>query len=200
MKNIIAIRREDLSKKGEKRVAISPALAKEIVSEGYSLLVQPAFHPDTQTQKRAYSDEAYAEAGAKITEDISEANIVFGLKEIELANILPNKAYFFFSHTHKGQVKNRKMLQACVDRKVSIVDYELIVNEHRQRVITAFTYFAGYAGMIDSIWALGKRFQFKGMEHPFSQIPQSIEKEDLPLIRKNDQRSRGGDSNERYTS
>lgn len=182
MKRIIAIRREDLSKRGEKRVAIVPAMA-QIITADAELLVQPYIHPETGEIKRAYEDKLYAQVGAKISENIASANVIFGLKEIEIKHILPKKTYFIFSHTHKGQTKNRKMLRKFVDQKNTLIDYELMVNVKRQRVITAFTYFAGYAGMIDSLWTLGKRLDLKGINNPFSIIPQSIEKENLGAIK-----------------
>lgn len=183
MKNTIAIRREDLSKKGERRVAVDPELAAAITGAGHRLMVQPRNHPETGEEKRAFADEAYAAIGAEIAEDISHARVVFGLKEIEVSKLMPGKAYYFFSHTHKGQKKNRKMLQVLVDQGCSLFDYELITEDNGARVITAFTYFAGYAGMIDSLWTYGERVEMAGHDHPFSRVPQSMEKEDLKLIK-----------------
>lgn len=183
MKNTIAIRREDLSKRGEKRVAVTPRLAKEITSAGHQLIVQPGIHPTEGTVKRAFPDQAYADAGATISEDLSPAKVIFGLKEVELDKILANKTYLSFSHTHKGQVKNRKLLKAFMDKECTLIDYELVTHDSGDRIITAFTYFAGYAGMIDTLWTVGKRFAMRGIEHPISKVPQSIEKEDLRLIK-----------------
>lgn len=183
MKNTIGIRREDLSKEGEKRVAVTPTLAKSITEAGHRLIVQSGTHPEAGTIKRQFPDDAYAAAGAELSEDLTDCDVIFGLKEIEIAHILAEKAYLFFSHTHKGQVKNRKMLQTLVDRKVTAFDYELIVEKGKGRVITAFTYFAGYAGQIDTLWAYGKRMAKLGHDHPFGRIPQSIELEDLGAIK-----------------
>lgn len=183
MKNIIGIRREDLSKKGEKRVAITPDLAARALLPAHTLLVQPAIHPETHEVKRAFTDAQYQSLGAQITEDLSAAQVIFGLKEVEIPHILPQKAYLIFSHTHKGQIKNQDFLRALADGKTTLIDYELIANAEEQRVLTAFTYFAGYAGMIDTMWALGQRLEQEGISHPFSAIPQSIEKEDLTQIK-----------------
>jgi alpha-aminoadipic semialdehyde synthase len=172
--NSIAIRREDLSKKGEQRVAITPREVEKLVESGVSVSVQKAHHPDTGERKRAFDDATYVAAGAKISEDIAEADIVFGLKEIESRHFLPNKTWLFFSHTHKGQVKNRSMLQKLVDNKATLIDYELITDDEGLRLVTAFTYFAGYAGMVDSLWTLGQRLKRKGFDTPLSQIKQSV--------------------------
>jgi len=157
MKYSLAIRREDLSKKGEKRVAVVPDLLRKISAIGHTCLVQPAIHPNTGENKRWFSDQEYISAGASLTENLGLADLIFGLKEVETDLLLEEKTYFMFSHTHKGQVKNRKLLQALLNKKCTLIDYELIVHQNRQRVLTAFTYFAGYAGMADSLWTLMKR-------------------------------------------
>ncbi|MCG8425354.1 MAG: hypothetical protein MJE77_46330 [Proteobacteria bacterium] len=174
MKNVIAVRREDLSKKGEQRVAIPPNLAGTIAGAGHRLLVQSRAHHETGAIKRAFADALYSETGAEITEDLSGADVVFGLKEIERQHIMPDKAYYFFSHTHKGQKKNRPLLATLVEKNATVVDYELITDDQGRRVVTAFTYFAGYAGMIDSLWTLGRRLASEGIENAFQAIPQSI--------------------------
>jgi alpha-aminoadipic semialdehyde synthase len=179
MQNIIGILREGLSKKGEKRVAITPEYAIQIVGWGYEIIVQPAAHPETEEIKRAFSDEEFKNSGAQISEDLSSADVIFGLKEIDTDRILPNKTYLFFSHTHKGQKKNRTMLQTLVENNSTVIDYELIRTNKNIRLVTAFTYNAGYAGMVDSLWTLGKRLKIKGVPNPFELIHQAIEEEHL---------------------
>ena len=185
MKNIIGIIREGISKKGERRVAVTPEYAKKIVEWGHRLIVQPAVNPKTGEIKRAFPDVLYKHAGAEISEDLSPADVIFGLKEIHPSRILPGKAYYFFSHTHKGQLKNRHMLKALVENKVTLVDYELITNENNNRLITAFGFNAGYAGMVDSLWTLGKRLKSKGIHNPFELISQSVEEEHLYKAKEN---------------
>ncbi len=179
MKNIIGVLREGLSKKGEKSVAVTPEYAKQIVEWGYKLVVQPAAHPKTGEIKRAFNDEEYKNAGAEISEDLSPADVIFGLKEIDTDRILPNKTYLFFSHTHKGQKKNRTMLQTLVENNSTIIDYELIRTNKNIRLVTAFTYNAGYAGMVDSLWTLGNRLKINGVPNPFELLHQAIEEEHL---------------------
>ncbi len=179
MKNIIGVLREGLSKKGEKRVAVTPEWAKHIVEWGHKLIVQPAAHPETGENKRAFNDEEYKNAGSEISEDLSPADVIFGLKEIDTDRILPNKTYLFFSHTHKGQQKNRTMLQSLVKNNSTVIDYELIRTNKNIRLVTAFTYNAGYAGIADSLWTLGKRLKLNGINNPFVLLNQAIEEEHL---------------------
>lgn len=179
MHNIIGIMREGISKRGEKRVAITPNIARLIVGWGHKLIVQSAKHPKTNEIKRAFHDRDYKSTGAEISEDISRAKVIFGLKEIHHTRILPDKAYYFFSHTHKGQIKNRLMLKKLVDLQTTLIDYELIADSKGNRLITAFTYNAGYAGMVDTLWTLGKRLRLAGIANPFEDIPQAVEGQDL---------------------
>jgi alpha-aminoadipic semialdehyde synthase len=183
MKNIIGIMREGRSKRGEKRTAITPSVAKLIVNWGHKLFIQSATHPETGEEKRAFKDSEYRKAGAVISEDLSSTDVIFGLKEIFSSRILPDKAYLFFSHTHKGQIKNRPMLKKLVESKSTLIDYELITNSKNERLITAFTYNAGYAGMVDSLWTLGIRFNLLGIKNEFEAIPQAIEGQDLQSVK-----------------
>ncbi len=183
MNNTIGILREGINKKGEKRVAVTPDFAAGIVKKGHKLIVQPAQNPTTGEIKRAFSDAEYLKAGAEINEDLSKTEVIFGLKEIPVKRILPEKVYLLFSHTFKGQLKNREMLKAFVDLRTTVIDYELIRDANHHRLITAFTYNAGYAGMVDTLWSLGQRLKIKGISNPFENIPQAIEGEDLQAIR-----------------
>lgn len=175
--------REGISKRGERRVAITPKYAKEIVGWGNKLIVQSAKHPKTNEIKRAFPDKDYKLAGAEISEDISRAKVIFGLKEIHHTRILPDKVYYFFSHTHKGQIKNRIMLKKLVDLRATLIDYELIADNKMNRLITAFTYNAGYAGMVDTLWTLGMRLKLFGISNPFKIIPQAVEGQDLLSVK-----------------
>jgi alpha-aminoadipic semialdehyde synthase len=184
MHNIIGIMREGLSKPGEKRVTITPKYAKQIIEWGHKLIVQSAVNPKNGEVKRIFPDISYKRYGAEISEDLSSADIIFGLKEIHSTRILPHKVYYLFSHTHKGQLKNRKLLKTFVDNHCTVVDYEFICDDDKNRLITAFTYNAGYAGMVDTLWTLGKRLKIKGIHNPFESITQSIEEEQLKKARR----------------
>jgi alanine dehydrogenase len=180
---VLALRREDLDKRGEQRAALTPTQAAALVQQGHQILVQPALHPETGERKRTFEDAAYEAAGATISEDISSAQVIFGLKEVGPDHLLPDKTYLFFSHTHKGQVKNRSALQLMHERGITLIDYELITDPEGRRRLTAFTYFAGYAGMIDTLWTLGQRLRQRGIKHPIDEVPQSIETGDLDRVK-----------------
>ena len=162
MKACIGIRREtkDIT---QQRVPLSPEHVAQLIREhGLRVLVQPM-------EKRIFRDEEYTAAGAELTDDLRDSNIVFGVKEIAPEYMDDAAAYMFFSHTIKGQSYNMGMLRHILDRGITLFDYELIRDTAGKRLVF-FGNFAGYAGMIDSLWALGRRLEWEGLQTPFNGI------------------------------
>ena len=93
---------------------------------------------------RIFSDESYQEKGFEIAQDLSDCDVLFGVKEVPIINLIPNKSYFFFSHTIKKQPYNRKLLQAVLDKNITLYDHETIVDEKNARLIG----FGRYAGIV----------------------------------------------------
>jgi alpha-aminoadipic semialdehyde synthase len=166
MSNVIAVRRETKSL-WERRAAVTPDLARKLVNEsGLEILVQPS-------ARRVFADKEYVHAGARLTGNISDAEIVVGVKEIPLESFQPGTAYLFFSHVIKGQPYNMPMLAKIMERGCTLIDYETICNEEGQRLIF-FGRYAGLAGMIDTLWALGQRLRREGIATPLAKIEQAI--------------------------
>lgn len=163
--------RKETQYPSEKRAALTPLLVKEIVEQNIEVVVEPA-------DQRVFTSEEYINAGAKISEDLTDCNIIFGVKEVPIKDLIENKPYVFFSHTLKGQSYNMPLLQAILDKNITLMDYELVKNEKGFRIIF-FGKFAGYAGIIDSLWLLGKRFKHEGINSAFSKIMQATEYESL---------------------
>jgi len=129
-----------------------------------------------------FSDSEYLDAGARLTTDLSDANIIFGVKEVAPKLLLDGRVYCFFSHTAKGQRYNMPMLRSVLDRRVSLFDYELVRNDEGKRMVF-FGEHAGYAGMIDSLWALGRRLSWEGIRSPFSAVRYATEYNSLAEIK-----------------
>ncbi len=158
---MIGIRKEDKSV-WERRTPLVPGDVKELVERGYKFLVEPS-------PIRIFPDSEYEKAGAKITSDLSDAKVILGVKEIPPEKLLPEKVYMFFSHTIKGQPYNMPMLRRLLELGTTLIDYERIVDDKGRRLIF-FGTFAGYAGAIDTLWALGRRLEAEGIKTPFSRI------------------------------
>lgn len=161
----IGIRREGKNR-WERRVALNPEAVSNLISKhNCKVLVQPS-------SKRIFNDAAYAAVGAKITEDLGPADVILGVKEVPTQELLANKTYMFFSHTHKGQPYNMGMLNDILAKKIRLIDYELLTDENYRRLV-AFGRFAGYAGMVDGLVGLGQRLLTQGYGTPFLNIGMS---------------------------
>jgi len=158
---ILAIRREDQSV-WERRAPLSPANVRKLVGRGARVLVQPS-------NRRAYPMQAYAAVGAEIQEDISEAPVIIGVKQVPVDSLIPNKTYCFFSHTIKAQEANMGLLDAVLEKNIRLLDYEKLVDESGQRIV-AFGKWAGVAGMINILHGLGLRLLALGHHTPFMHI------------------------------
>ncbi|KAI7906802.1 Saccharopine dehydrogenase-domain-containing protein [Cokeromyces recurvatus] len=155
----IGIRREDKSR-WERRSALTPETVKKLIEEtGTQVYVQPS-------TKRIFTDASYEKVGAVVTDDLTKADIILGIKEVPEKSLLNDKTYLFFSHTHKGNLKNMPMLQSILDKKIRLIDYELLKDESGKRLV-AFGEFAGKAGMIDILHGMGHRFLGLGYSTPF---------------------------------
>jgi alpha-aminoadipic semialdehyde synthase len=60
--------------------------------------------------------QTYAAAGAVIQEDISEASVIFGVKQVPVDILIPSKTYCLFSHTIKAQEANMPLLDAILEK------------------------------------------------------------------------------------
>jgi len=157
----MAIRRETQSV-WERRAPLGPQHVRKLVKKGVKVLVQPS-------NRRAYPMQAYANAGARIQEDISSASVIFGVKQVPVDLLLSNKTYCFFSHTIKAQPDNMDLLDAMLEKNVRCVDYERMCDANGQRVV-AFGKYAGIAGMIDILHGLGLRLLALGNHTPFMHV------------------------------
>lgn len=105
---------------------------------------------------RIFPDEAYRNLGFKVTDDVSDCDVMLGVKEVPIAHLIPNKKYFFFSHTIKKQPYNRKLLIAMLERNIELFDHETIVKQSGARLI-GFGRYAGLVGAYNGFRALGLR-------------------------------------------
>lgn len=107
---------------------------------------------------RIFTDEQYRNLGIEVTDDISDCDVLFGVKEVPIENLMADKSYFFFSHTIKKQPHNRKLLQAILEKNIDFYDHETIVGANNNRLI-GFGKYAGFVGTYNSIRAFGIKFE-----------------------------------------
>ena len=131
------------------RVVLSPEACQKVITDypEAEIIVESSDH-------RIFPDSYYSKMGFRVTNDVSEADVMLGVKEVPIEYLIPGKIYFFFSHTIKKQPYNRKLLGAILDKKITLIDHETIVNEKGFRLI-GFGYYAGVAGTYNGIRTYG---------------------------------------------
>lgn len=144
------------------RVTLTPSQCADIMSahRDISIIVE-------SSETRCFSDDEYREAGIVVKDDVSECDILLGVKEVPLENLYEGKTYFFFSHTKKAQPYNRKLMQALIGKKIRMIDYECLTYEDGQRIL-GFGFFAGLVGAHNGLLTYGKK-------HNLFQLPPAHE-------------------------
>lgn len=136
---------------------------------------------------RCFKDEDYERHGIPVVEDISSCDILFGVKEVPVNQLIPGKIYFFFSHTMKMQPYNRGLLREILKKKITLIDYEALTNPDDHRLV-AFGRYAGIVGAYNAIWAYGSRYKLFKLRRAFtcfdlSDLKSEFEKVQLPSIK-----------------
>lgn len=135
----------------DRRVVFSPSKLKE------AALRFPEAHFIVESSDiRIFTDQAYRDAGFEVKDDVSEADVMLGVKEVPMEALVPNKKYFYFSHTIKKQPYNRNLLKAMLDKRIELFDHETIVKENGARLI-GFGRYAGLVGAYNGFRAMGIR-------------------------------------------
>ena len=164
MNKKVGIRHEDKYVM-ERRVAIPPPEVEILTRAGLEVFVE-------SSPKRVFKEEEFKAAGATVIDNLSQAPVIFGVKEMPLDYFEEGKTYIFFSHVIKGQAYNMPMLKRMMEKKCNLIDYEKITDDNGRRLIF-FGYYAGLAGMINSLWSLGERLRVQVTDNRFTRIQQS---------------------------
>ena len=159
----------------ERRVPITPDDVQSILSDlPVEIIIQPS-------ELRIFEDFLYQRIGAIVDDNLQDCDLIFGIKEIKLKDLIPGKVHSYFSHTIKGQSYNMGMLQKLLDLKCTLIDYERMMNDNGQRLIY-FSIQAGQAGLVESLWAFGQQLALKGIKNPFEKIQQTYKYSGLDEI------------------
>src|SRR5689334_13864684 len=133
----------------DNRVALTPAQCKWIHKNSDSVKVVAQ-----SSSTRCFSDREFTMAGIEVKDDISDCDILFGIKEVPIDHLIPNKTYLFFSHTKKKQPKNQQLLKAILDKGITLIDYECLEHEDGERII-GFGFFAVAVGAHNGMMGYG---------------------------------------------
>ncbi|MGV6861043.1 MAG: NAD(P)-dependent oxidoreductase [Putridiphycobacter sp.] len=152
----------------DKRVPLTPNQCVEVMEKfpGTEVVVQTS-------PIRKITDEAYRQAGVKVVEDVTDCDILIGVKEVNKEDLIPNKKYLFFSHTFKKQTYNRALLNEILDKKIQLIDYEVLTNKDGNRLI-GFGRYAGIVGTYNGFLTYGKKHQLYNLK-PANQCEDRVE-------------------------
>ena len=136
----------------DKRVVLSPKACQKVLKTHTKaqIIVEPS-------PIRAYADGDYKQLGITVASEMDNCDVLLGVKEVPIDSLIPNKKYFFFSHTIKKQPYNRNLLRAILEKNIEMYDHEVITNKQEQRVV-AFGRYAGIVGAYNGFRAYGLKF------------------------------------------
>lgn len=133
----------------DRRVVFSPEKLKEFKNNFPEAAIKVE-----RSDIRVFSDQQYLDAGFKVSSNMSDCDVLVGVKEVPIDSLIPNKKYFFFSHTIKKQPYNRDLLKAILDKNIELYDHETIIKENGARLI-GFGRYAGIVGAYNGFRAIG---------------------------------------------
>lgn len=135
----------------DRRVPITPAQAADIQRRFPHVTVYCQ-----RSERRCFPDQDYRDAGIEVVDDVRHCDILMGVKEVPIPNLIAGKTYLFFSHTIKEQPYNRELLRTILQKNIRLIDYERLTDERGNRVV-AFGRFAGIVGAYNGLYTYGKK-------------------------------------------
>lgn len=135
----------------DERVPFSPEQCK-FINDNYPNLKVVVQKSDV----RRFKNEKYQNKGIDLVDNVDDCDILMGIKEVQPQDLIPNKTYFFFSHTIKKQAYNRKLLIEALKKNITLIDYETLTDKNGFRLI-GFGRYAGIVGCYNTFYAYGKR-------------------------------------------
>jgi alanine dehydrogenase len=147
----------------DNRVALTPSQCKWIHKNSgeVKIIVQSCSH-------RCFSDKEYVMGGVEVKDDLTECDILMGIKEVPVKELIAGKTYLFFSHTRKKQLHNQQMFREILNKKITLIDYECLEHDDGQRIL-GFGFFAGIVGAHNGIMAYGHRTGLYNLERVYIQ-------------------------------
>ncbi|MCC9043927.1 NAD(P)-dependent oxidoreductase [Myroides sp. M-43] len=137
----------------DRRVVLCPKQVKNALNnhKELSIKIEPS-------DIRVFPDDNYTALGLELSSDLNDCDVLLGVKEIPVDNLIPNKTYVFFSHTIKKQEHNRKLLKACLDKNITLMDHETFVDGKNTRII-GFGRYAGIVGAYNTLRGFGLKYE-----------------------------------------
>jgi saccharopine dehydrogenase (NAD+, L-lysine-forming) len=142
------------------RVALTPNQCADVLQlypNQVTIVAEPS-------PNRCFPDSEYINAGITLQDNLDDCDVILGIKEVKIEYLIPNKTFFFFSHTKKKQLYNQPLMHALIEKKIRMIDYEALTYEDGARIL-GFGFFAGVVGAHNGLMTYGKKSKL------FSLIP-----------------------------
>ena len=161
----------------DERVPLSPIQCKEIIDKypNVDLVVQ-------KSEVRRITEQEYIEQGIELVDNVDDCDVLLGVKEVPKKDLIPNKTYFYFSHTIKKQSYNRDLLIEMLNKNITMVDYETLTNAKGNRLI-GFGKYAGIVGCYNSFYAYGKRTGTFDLKRAYQCVDRAEMEAEIPKIK-----------------
>jgi alanine dehydrogenase len=161
----------------DERVPLSPIQCKEIIDKypNVDLVVQ-------KSEVRRITEQEYIEQGIELVDNVDDCDVLLGVKEVPKKDLIPNKTYFYFSHTIKKQSYNRDLLIEMLNKNITMVDYETLTNAKGNRLI-GFGKYAGIVGCYNSFYAYGKRTGTFDLKRAYQCVDKAEMEAEIPKIK-----------------
>lgn len=165
----------------DRRVAFTPEQCKHIESTfNVKIIVQPS-------DWRVIKDSQYTAARITLRDNLTDCDILIGIKEVPAENLIPEKKYLFFSHTIKKQAHNKKLMKALIEKKICMIDYETMTDEHFNRII-GFGHYAGIVGTYNGILGYGLKYNLFNLKRAvdcadMNEVKEELKKVNLPNLK-----------------
>lgn len=161
----------------DERVPLSPIQCKEIIDKypNVNLVVQ-------KSNVRRITEEEYQKQGIELVDSVDDCDVLLGVKEVPKKDLIPNKTYFYFSHTIKKQSYNRDLLIEMLKKNITMVDYETLTNSKGNRLI-GFGKYAGIVGCYNSFYAYGKRTGTYELKRAYQCVNRAEMESEIPKIK-----------------
>jgi hypothetical protein len=133
---------------------------------------------------RTFTDQEFRDQGIEVVDDLFDCDIILGVKEVPIPSLIPNKTFLFFSHTIKKQPYNRELLRSILDQKIRLIDYEVIKDKYRTRLI-GFGRYAGIVGCYNGFLTYGLKHGAYSLKpahecHDRKEVEEELKKVVLP--------------------
>lgn len=166
----------------DRRVVLSPKECAKLVQKYPQLEIRVE-----SSDIRVFSDDDYIFEGIEVVQDISDCDVLLGVKEVPKKVLIPGKKYFFFSHTIKKQPYNRSLLQTILAKNIELYDHEVITNQNNMRLV-AFGRYAGIVGAYNGFRTYGLKFKLFNLPkaevlHDQQMLTEELKKLKLPTIK-----------------